>query len=220
MNPTVELIYDADCPNVAAARSQLLRSFALTGVTPRWLEWERNTKTGPAYVRDYGSPTILVNRRDVSITQPAANNHCRIYYNHEGRLRGTPNVEDIARALKNNRSSDGAGSGWRNFAPTAPAVGFALLPKLTCPACWPAYAGLLSALGLGFVDYTPYLLPLTALFLAATLGSLGYRAKRRRGYGPLWVGVAASVIMIAGKFWFDSNPALYSGIALLVAASL
>ena len=39
-----------------------------------------------------------------------------------------------------------------------PAIGAALLPKLTCPACWPAYAAVLSALGVSFVDYTPYLL--------------------------------------------------------------
>jgi hypothetical protein len=28
-----------------------------------------------------------------------------------------------------------------------PGVGVSLLPKLMCPACWPAYAGIVSALG-------------------------------------------------------------------------
>ena len=28
-----------------------------------------------------------------------------------------------------------------------PGVGISLLPKLMCPACWPAYAGIVSALG-------------------------------------------------------------------------
>ncbi len=31
----VELIYDLDCPNIRAARTQLLRAFAATGLTPR-----------------------------------------------------------------------------------------------------------------------------------------------------------------------------------------
>jgi len=37
----VELIYDADCPNVAAARCLLIQAFARTGVSARWCEWER-----------------------------------------------------------------------------------------------------------------------------------------------------------------------------------
>lgn len=30
------------------------------------------------------------------------------------------------------------------------------LPRLTCPACWPAGAGWLAVLDLGFLDDTPY----------------------------------------------------------------
>jgi hypothetical protein len=221
VNSTFELIYDEGCPNVAAARTQLLRAFGLAKLTPRWQEWERSAKANPDYARAYGSPTVLVNGRDVAISEPAAGSHCRIYQDHQGRLHGVPTVQDIARALNDDtQRSGGAASSWRSLAATAPAIGFAVLPKLTCPACWPAYAALFSALGLGFVDYTPYLLPLTALFLAATLGALGYRANHRRGYRPLWLAVAASLIVIAGKFIFDSDPALYSGVVLLVAASL
>jgi MerR family copper efflux transcriptional regulator len=62
-----------------------------------------------------------------------------------------------------------------------PAIGVALLPKLTCPACRPAYAGVLSALGLGFVNYTPFLLPLTVLFLLLSVVSLVFAAQRRIG---------------------------------------
>jgi hypothetical protein len=96
----------------------------------------------------------------------------------------------------------------------------ALLPKLTCPACWPAYAGLLSSLGIGFVNYTPYLLPLAALFLIVAVVSLGYRAKNRRGYAPLMLGSGAAVIVIVGKFVLASDLAMYGGIALLMSASL
>ena len=101
-----------------------------------------------------------------------------------------------------------------------PALGVALLPKLTCPACWPAYAGLLSSVGIGFFNYTPYLLPLTAVFLLVAVVSLGFRAKLRRGYGPLVLGLLASAIVLIGKFGLDSNSLMYGGVAVLVIASM
>lgn len=101
-----------------------------------------------------------------------------------------------------------------------PTVGVALLPKLTCPACWPAYAGLLSSLGIGFVDYTPYLVPFTLAFLAISLGTLVYRAKSRHGYGPLALGLVAGAVLMIGKFVYDSDAAMYIGLAILVVASL
>ncbi|HJZ97316.1 MAG TPA: hypothetical protein VKE70_12480, partial [Candidatus Solibacter sp.] len=61
------------------------------------------------------------------------------------------------------------------------------LPKLMCPMCWPAYAGVVSALGLGFLISTKYLLPLTVAFLGITAAARGFRTSRRHGYGPLWL---------------------------------
>jgi len=101
-----------------------------------------------------------------------------------------------------------------------PTVGVALLPKLTCPACWPAYAGLLSSLGIGFMDYTPYLLPFTLVFLAISLSTMVYRAKSRHGYGPLFLGLFAGTILMVGKFVYDSDVAMYAGLVILVGASL
>lgn len=101
-----------------------------------------------------------------------------------------------------------------------PSVGAALLPKLTCPACWPAYAGLLSSLGVGFINYTPYLLPLTGLFLTFSVLAMAWRAPRRRGYSPFWLGVVAAAIVLVGKFGFDSDPAMWTGLVVLMSASL
>ena len=56
--PTVELIYDRDCPNVAQARAQLLRAFAESKVEPRWQEWRGDDADSPSRVRGNGSPTI------------------------------------------------------------------------------------------------------------------------------------------------------------------
>jgi hypothetical protein len=109
---------------------------------------------------------------------------------------------------------------WKQGLLTVPGVGVSLLPKLICPLCWPAYAALLSALGLGFLISTAYLFPLTALFLALADGSLAFRASRRRGLGPFWLGLAASIVVLIGKFHFDSVVAMFLGVGILVAASV
>jgi hypothetical protein len=80
---------------------------------------------------------------------------------------------------------------------------FRWLPKLMCPDCWP-YAGILSAAGLGFLISVKYLLPLNVAFLAITVFALRFRASRRHGYGPFWVGLAPAAVILAGKFYFDA----------------
>ena len=112
------------------------------------------------------------------------------------------------------------GRTWLSGIAILPAIGTTLLPALTCPACWPAYAGLLSVIGLGIVDYTPYLMPMTIGFLGLALFALGYKAKRRRGYIPLVLGIAAASLILIGKFFIFSDLSTYSGIAGLILASL
>lgn len=222
----VELIYDADCPNVTATRRQLLRAFAALGIAPHWQEWERSATHSPAHVRDFASPTILVNGRDVGRNAPiAGSGACRVYADESGRLSGVPVLESITAALSTTGTTmtpatPVPATTMKQSLPALPAICLALLPKLTCAACWPAYAGLLSAFGIGFFDYTPYLLPLTAVFLALTLAALGYRARDRRGFAPLALGAFAATIVLIGKFQLDSDAALYAGVSLLVAASL
>ena len=109
---------------------------------------------------------------------------------------------------------------WKRILAVSPGVGVSLLPKLMCPMCWPAYAGIVSALGLGFLISTKYLMPLTVAFLAITATALGFRASRRHGYGPFWLGLVAGAVNFTGKFYFDASAATYTGIALLVAASV
>ena len=72
---------------------------------------------------------------------------------------------------------------WKQGLLALPSVGVSILPKLACQACWPAYAGLLSSVGLGFLISTVYLLPLTAAFLLLAVAALAFRANKRRGYG-------------------------------------
>ena len=109
-------------------------------------------------------------------------------------------------------------SSWKHTLLTIPGVGVSLLPKLACPVCWPAYAGIVSSLGLGFLIGTTYLLPVTAGLLAVSVGALGLKARWRHGYGPLWTGLLAAVAVLVGKFQLESAVMTYAGVALLVAA--
>ena len=109
---------------------------------------------------------------------------------------------------------------WKQSLMAIPGVGVSLLPKLTCPFCWPAYAGLLSPVGLGFLISARYLLPVTAAFLLIAVGALGFRANRRHGYGPFAFGLLAAVGVLVRKFWWESNPAMYGAVAVLAIASL
>lgn len=218
--PTIELIYDRDCPNVPRARENLLHAFGQARLTPRWREWDRADAEAPEHVRAYGSPTVLVNGKDVAESNTADAACCRIYAGGEGKHEGAPPVALIAAALTGVHASAAATPIRRQLAPLLPAIGTAAMPKLVCPACWPAYTGLLSAMGLGFINYSPLLLPLTSVFLAVMLSTLAWRASSRHGYGPLGLGTLAAAIVLIGKFRFDSDIATYTGIALLVGASL
>jgi len=97
----VEIVCDPDCPNVPEARAQLLRAFAEAGISPGWIEWNRNSAAAPIYARAFGSPTVLVNGQDVAEqTSTSGNACCRLYPDPSGTLRGAPSVERIVVALK------------------------------------------------------------------------------------------------------------------------
>lgn len=214
---TVDLVYSPDCPNVPLARANLLLAFARAGVRPRWSEHRIGDPDAPGHTRGYGSPTILIDGRDVAGESPSSEVTCRLY---SGATRA-PTAEQIAQALQGlSQPSSKSGARWRSSLGVLPGVGFALLPKIACPACWPAYAGVLTSLGLGFLMDVRWLLPLTAVFLLIAVAALGFRAGQRRGYGPLVLGLCASTIVLAGKFGFESDAAMYAGLGLLVAASI
>ncbi len=224
--PRVELIYDSDCPNIRHATKALLRAFSEAGLQPSWMEWDRKSPDSPAYARRYGSPTVLVNGRDVTGVPPTEDSDsCRIYDHGTGDLRGAPPINVIASALANGDTSPvgraaGSGPGWWRFLASLPGVGAGLLPVGLCPACWPAYAGILGSLGLGFLLESTYLLPLTIGFLGLALFALAFRAKTRRGYGPLVIGTASVGSVLVFKFAFPVASAVYAGLFALVAASV
>ncbi|MBI4833343.1 MAG: MerC domain-containing protein [Planctomycetes bacterium] len=79
---------------------------------------------------------------------------------------------------------------------------------------------MLSSLGLSFLLNDNYLLAAVGLLIGITLLSFLFRARQRRGYGPFWLGLAASLVMLGGKFLFISGVILYAGAAVLIIASI
>jgi hypothetical protein len=67
---------------------------------------------------------------------------------------------------------------------------------------------------------TAYLMPLTAAFLLVAVAGLGFRARNRRGYRPMLLGLTASSVILFGKFSSDSRAVMYAGLSMLIAASL
>lgn len=103
---------------------------------------------------------------------------------------------------------------------TVPGILLSVLPFGGCPACWPLYGGILSALGLSFLLSSHYLLPVTVAVLFLAVAALLYQARLRRGYGPFAAGLVAAGLILGGKFAWSSNALAYSGVALLTAASV
>ena len=108
----------------------------------------------------------------------------------------------------------------KNAISSLPALLIALLPQLFCPACWPAYTSILSSLGIGFINYSPLLFPLTALSLLVAIGGIFYKAETRRGYYPFFLAIIATAVILIGKFALEISIALYAGILLLLIASV
>ena len=95
-----------------------------------------------------------------------------------------------------------------------------LIPAWGCPVCLSAFAGTMSALGLGFVATEAVLTPLTVVFLGGALAALGFSARRRRRYGPLLVGVVGAGLLAGSKFWPAQVWLGYGGLACVLVGSL
>ena len=214
----IELIFDRDCPNAEVARQNLGDALVAAGLPPRWTERDRADPDGPPHVQRFGSPTILIDGRDVAGQDPTdGTSSCRLYATGSGQMSGVPPIELIAAAL-----GDGGGKKfqWRGVLSVVPGFGASFLPVGLCPACWPAYAGVLGSLGLGSLLKTTYLLPLTGAFFGLALFGLAYRAGTRRGYRPFGLGLAGATTALVGKFAISQDVVLYLGLALLLTASV
>lgn len=212
----IELIYEKNCPNVDDTRKTLKEALTICGCSLHWIEWEQSDPKSPKYIKNYGSPTILINGKDIITNQISSSQCCRIY-EKDGHLQGVPNVEKVIDAIRQNRQTYFT---LLSNLTIIPALGLSLLPLSLCPACWPVYGGLLSVLGVGVLLEADYFLPVMIMFFASSIVFLFYQAKDRQGIGPGILGLISACVIFAGKFWIQINVVSYFGIILLLFASI
>ena len=107
----------------------------------------------------------------------------------------------------------------RNLA-ALPGILAAVLPKAACPVCVAAYAGAVSALGLGFLLTDRVLNPIIVGSLALSVVSVAWAARQRRRTLPLYLAVVGAAAIILGRMIWSVPLVVYVGMALLLGASL
>lgn len=102
--PRIELVYDRGCPNVERARTRIREALGLVGAPLAWTEWDRDGAETPDMLRALGSPTVLVNGRDIGCDEngnvEAEANLCRVYVDDTGCLCGAPTARLIVEAIR------------------------------------------------------------------------------------------------------------------------
>lgn len=117
------------------------------------------------------------------------------------------------------RTGDPARGGILRSLALVPGAALAFLPSATCPACIAAYAGVLSAAGLGFVFDARYQTPLISLFLAIGIASIGWSTRSHGRLGPLLITLAGSAGVVAGRLLWSLPALLHAGAVLLFVAA-
>jgi hypothetical protein len=99
---SVELIYEHGCPGVPETRHALLEALTSLDMSPEWSEWERSDPGLPDHAQGFGSPTVLVEGRDV-VGEEAGSDAgcCRLYPVRDGYSR-SPTADMIRQALREN----------------------------------------------------------------------------------------------------------------------
>lgn len=97
METRIELVYFQNCPHVEAARAAISAALTAMDLPMEWVEWDRDSDATPEALREHGSPTVLVQGRDVMPTQNDGN-CCRVYPGREG-IQPVPSIESICSAL-------------------------------------------------------------------------------------------------------------------------
>jgi mercuric ion transport protein len=212
----VQLLFFPDCPNADPARAALRRALAAAGLPDAFEEIDVTAPKTPEPLRAWGSPTILVDGRDVAGADPTGPS-CRLYMAPDGRRTGVPPDVLIREAL--HRATEPRWP-WRRSLALLPGALLPLLPSATCPACLAAYAGVLSAMGLGVLLQGRVLVPLIAFFLAVGVASVAWSTRGHGRAGPLVATVAGSLAVILGRIIWSVPSLVYGGAVLLVAASL
>jgi hypothetical protein len=79
----IELLMFPGCPHVEAARAQLRRALREAQLPATWEERDISLPGTPADLASHGSPSILVDGRDVCADSTAEGLTCRVYRDSE-----------------------------------------------------------------------------------------------------------------------------------------
>ena len=64
--PQIDLVYFEGCPNAIKARENLRAAVQALGSDLTWSEWDLMADGTPEQFRRHGSPTVLIDGRDVT----------------------------------------------------------------------------------------------------------------------------------------------------------
>lgn len=216
----IELIYDENCPNVETTRAHLKKALADLSMDIEWIEFERTQSSVPSYVRHYGSPTILIDGNPIGKQDASKEgNSCSIYQDEHGNISRVPSIDQIRTAIGiafEKRKK------WPIIGVFSSGVSsiLALIPLVSCPLCWPVYTSFLSALGIGFFNYSPYLIPLlfgTVVFVCFLMWRNYHFHKQ---IIPFLLALSGGTLIVLGKILFPSAPLMYAGIVLLLVSTI
>ena len=99
MSKRIDLVYDADCPHKELARANIKVSLSNYAGEIDLHEWSSSDPKCPPHVLGFGSPTILIDKREITgMLSVAGMRGCRIYRTSNGQEHA-PSVNQIRDAL-------------------------------------------------------------------------------------------------------------------------
>lgn len=204
----IQLLSFPGCPNVEATREALRRALISSGLAPEFEEVDVTAQGVPEPLRNWGSPTVLIDGRDVAGGTAADGESCRTY---EGGTSFPPEhlLRAAIAAVGASRRSSGFVGGTAGVASLA--AGITVLTSICCVG--PAVVALLGVGGAvaaaALEPWRPWLLAGAVLSLAAAFW---------RSYRPVRL-ADGTACPIAGARW-SRFVLWFSAAAVAVAASL
>ena len=157
----IQLLYFVGCPNLEPARLALRDAMAAEKLDQDVEEIDVESPTAPESLRGWGSPTILIDGKDVTGTTRTTGSSCRLYAN------GGPSVEEIRARLAAARRAPVGSSGRATLSMLG-----AITAAIAASACCLVPA-VLAIVGLSGAGFGAALAPYRFYFLAATGVALG-----------------------------------------------
>lgn len=206
----IQLLYFEGCPNIDAARAAICTALEAERLDLVPEEIDIEASTAPTWARGWGSPTILVDGKDVTGQAPPTSSEssaCRLYAG------GAPSVDVIRARLRGNSSEPQR----RVALPMIGAVTAAIAASACCLV--PAVMAIVGISGAGFAarftPYRPYFLIATGIALAAGFwfayrpltDACGCAVPRRRGTArlALWITTLLTIALAAYPLFGSGN---------------